>query len=270
MGLGKTVKIEKLSSGGKRQAKDDTIPRESFASLYLNQEKVCVLSCSPQHPAELATGYILSQGFVDDYESIDIIEVCDADAGDEGKNDKEGSVDSIQVKIRTGSEPARKQPAGYIPPGCGSIDERAASVLPAPIRPDINIKPEVILGLNRKNLAVQEHKKALGGLHSAALFDLQGELLLVREDIGRHNCLDKIIGNMLINGMEFTRKIIFTSGRISVDLVLKAVRMKIPAVVTNSSVTHSAVVLARDLGLTIIGYARGNRFNIYSYPERII
>jgi len=91
LGLGKTVKIEKLSSGGKRQAKDDTIPRESFASLYLNQEKVCVLSCSPQHPAELAAGYILSQGFVDDYESIDIIEVCDADAGDEGKNDKEGA-----------------------------------------------------------------------------------------------------------------------------------------------------------------------------------
>ncbi len=267
MGLGKTVKIERVSSGGKRQAKDDTIPRESFISLYLNREKICVLSCSPQHPAELAAGHIVSQGYLDDYDSIDIIEICDG--GQEGKDEKEVSMDIIPVKIRTGSEPARKQAAGYIPPGCGSIDEGAASVLPAPMIPDINIRPEVILGLNRKNLAVQEHKKALGGLHSAALFDLQGELLLVREDIGRHNCLDKIIGNMLINGMEFTRKIIFTSGRISVDLVLKAVRVRIPAVVTNSSVTHSAAALARDLGLIILGYARGNRFNIYSYPERI-
>ena len=113
-------------------------------------------------------------------------------------------------------------------------------------------------------------KKALGGLHSASLFDSSGEMLLLREDIGRHNCVDRIFGYLLINDMDVSDKLIFTSGRISLDLVFKAVRMSIPAVITNSSVTYEAVRIAQRAGIAIIGYARGNRFNIYSCPERVI
>jgi len=268
--LGSTIKIEKVRTSGKRQEKDDVIPGEALLHLYLNQQKICVISCSPGNLTELAAGYVVSHGYVDDYDSIEIVEICSSGISDEEENGKIGLVENIPVKIRTGKDTSVTMAPGYISSGCGSLDEKSAARTPDPIGSDIKIDSKVILGLNKKNLEVQEHKKALGGLHSAALFDPAGELLLVREDIGRHNCLDKIIGNILINGMDPSNKIMFTSGRISLDLVLKAARIKIPAVVTNSSVTHSAVKLAGKLGLIVIGYARGNRFNIYSYPERII
>jgi FdhD protein len=270
LGLGETVKIEKIRTGGKRQERDDVIPGEILLHLYLNQQKICIISCSPEDLTELAAGYVVSHGYVDDYNNIEIMEICSPETGDPGADDKKDIIENIPVKIRTGKETSVRMAPGYISSGCGSLDEKGAARIPDPIGSDIKIDSGVILGLNKKNLEVQEHKKALGGLHSAALFDLKGELLMVREDIGRHNCLDKIIGHMLINGMDVSDKILFTSGRISLDLVLKAVRINIPAVVTNSSVTYSAVKLAGKLGLIVIGYARGNRFNIYSYPDRII
>jgi FdhD protein len=270
LGLGETVKIEKIRTGRKRQEKDDVIPGEVLLHIYLNQQKVCIISCSPEDLIELAAGYVVSHGYVDDYESIEIMEICSSEAGDSEEKSKRGVIENISVKIRTGKETSVRMAPGYISSGCGSLDEKGAAQIPDPIKSGIKIDSKVILGLNKKNLEVQEHKKALGGLHSAALFDIKGELLLVREDIGRHNCLDKLIGHMLINGMDVTDKIMFTSGRISLDLVLKAARINIPAVVTNSSVTYSAVELAGKLGLIVIGYARGNRFNIYSYPDRII
>jgi FdhD protein len=270
LGLGETIKIEKVRTGGKRQKKDDVIPGEVLLHLYLNLQKICIISCSPGSLTELAAGYVVSHGYVDDYDSIEIMEICSSEAGDVDEKGKKSTIENIPVKIRTGKNTSIRMTPGYISSGCGSLDEKGAAKIPDPIGSDIKVDSEVILGLNKKNLEVQEHKKVLGGLHSATLFDIGGELLLVREDIGRHNCLDKLIGHMLINGMDVSDKIMFTSGRISLDLVLKAARINIPVVVTNSSVTHSAVKLAEKLGLILIGYARGNRFNIYSYPERII
>jgi FdhD protein len=246
------------------------MPGEALLHLYLNRQKVCVISCSPENLTELSAGYIVSHGYVDDYESIEIMEICSPEAGNADEKGYSGVIENIPVKIRTGKETSVNILPGYISSGCGSLDEKGAARIPDPIGSDIKIQSEVILGLNKKNLEVQEHKKVLGGLHSATLFNSMGELILVREDIGRHNCLDKLIGHILMNGMDVSDKMMFTSGRISLDLILKAARMKIPAVVTNSSVTHSAVRLARELNLIAIGYARGNRFNIYSCPERII
>jgi FdhD protein len=269
-GLGNIIKIEKVWSEGKRQEKDDFIPQESLLHLYINRQKICMISCSPENLIELAAGYAVSHGYVDDYGSINIIEICSPGSVDPGRDIRGDEIENIPVNIRTGKETRVNTLPGYISSGCGSLDEKGAARIPEPLGSNISIDPGVILSLNRKNLKVQEHKKALGGLHSAALFNIRGEMLLVREDIGRHNCLDKIIGHMLINGIETSDKILFTSGRISLDLVLKAARIKIPAVVTNSSATYSAVRLAGKLDLILIGYARGKRFNIYSHPERII
>jgi len=95
-------------------------------------------------------------------------------------------------------------------------------------------------------------------------------MIIAMEDIGRHNCLDKVFGHIFIRELDPLNKMIFTSGRVSLDLVFKVSRISVPVIVTNSSVTYSAAMLADKIGLTIIGYARGNRFNIYSCPERIV
>ncbi|MCG9479213.1 MAG: formate dehydrogenase accessory sulfurtransferase FdhD [Actinomycetia bacterium] len=270
MELGNSIKIEKIRSGGKREKKADLIPQEALLHLYLNGHKICVISCSPEDLIELAIGYVFSHGYVDAYKSINIIEMCGEDIENGNRSPDEPGMENISAKIRADVVMRGKIEPGYISSGCGSIDGKDTASLPSLIKSKITVSSDTILGLNRKNLSAQKHKKALGGLHSASLFDIRGMLLLVREDIGRHNCLDKIIGHTLINDMDLSDKMIFTSGRVSIDLVLKAGRILVPVVVTNSSVTHSAAMMAQRLGLTIIGYARGNRFNIYSCPERIM
>ena len=268
MGLGSSTKIDKVRTGGRREVREDLIPREVLLYIFLDGHKVSVISCSPHYLMELAAGYAVSNGYVSDYKKINIMELC---TGEGGRSTVRGtSIEIINVKIRTGEKKTAGWSPAYIQPGCGSIDGNGMVSWPEPLLPGPKIQSDIILELNRKNLSVQEYKKALGGLHSVSLFDIKGGLILVREDIGRHNCLDKVIGNMLINEIDASDKLVFTSGRISLDLVFKAARSSIPVVITNSSVTHGAVTAAKKLGLSVIGYARGNRFNIYSHPERII
>ncbi|MCD4669494.1 MAG: formate dehydrogenase accessory sulfurtransferase FdhD [Actinomycetia bacterium] len=275
--MGRRIKIEKVRSDGSMNGKQDMIPREILLHLILNSEKISVISCSPGDLIELASGYTVSNGYIDNYNKIDLIEFCNENEKFEDFNKDSGPVpENTIVKIRTHADSGKsRMPAGpggirYMPSGCGSIDNAAIAVMPPSIKSGKEVNADIILELNNKNLSEQKYKNAFGGLHSASLFDRSGKMILVMEDIGRHNCLDKVFGHIFIRELDPSDKIIFTSGRISLDLVFKVSRVSIPIVVTNSSVTYSAAVLAGKIGLTIIGYARGNRFNIYSCPERII
>ncbi len=112
--------------------------------------------------------------------------------------------------------------------------------------------------------------KITGGVHSAALFNLENpEPSIFVEDIGRHNTVDKAIGRGLLEGVDFSKMILTVSGRISSDLLLKAVRAGIPVIISKSPPTYEAVSFARKTRATIIGFARGTRFNVYSHPQRI-
>jgi len=275
--LGSRIKIEKVRSDGSRKEEQDIIPREILLHLFLNGKKISIISCSPGDLIELASGYALSNGYIDDHNKINLIELCQKNQESENFN-KDGDVmaENTIIKIKT-YEVSEKDiiqpgPGGikYISSGCGSLDDNAAAIWPPSIRSSMEVNVGIILELNRKNLSKQKYKNAFGGLHSASLFDSSGQMIMVMEDIGRHNCLDKVFGHIFIREMDPSNKIIFTSGRVSLDLVFKVSRASIPVVVTNSSVTYSAAILADKIGLTIIGYARGNRFNIYSYPKRII
>jgi len=274
---GSRTKIEKVRSDGSRKEEQDIIPGEILLHLFLNDKKISIISCSPGDLIELASGYVLSNGYIDDHNKINLIEFCQENEMVENFNKDNGIIaENIVIKIKT-CEVSEKDimqsgPGGikYISSGCGSMDDNAAAVWPPSIRSSMEVGGDIILGLNRKNLSKQKYKNAFGGLHSASLFNSSGQMIMVMEDIGRHNCLDKVFGHIFINELDPSNKIIFTSGRVSLDLVFKVSRVSIPVVVTNSSVTYSAAMLADKIGLTIIGYARGNRFNIYSYPERII
>lgn len=277
MELGSRIKIEKVRSDGSREEEQDIIPGEILVHLFLNGKKISVISCSPGNLVELTSGYVLSNGYIDDHNKINLIELCQEDQKSKNFNRGNGiMVENTIVKIKTNKVSAKEimqmGPGGikYISSGCGSLDDNIMTIWPLSIRSRIEVVSDIILELNRKNLSKQKHKNAFGGLHSASLFDSSGEMIMVMEDIGRHNCLDKIFGYISINELDPSNKIIFTSGRISLDLVYKVSRVFIPVVVTNSSVTYSAAMLADKIGLTVIGYARGNRFNIYSYPKRII
>ena len=281
MGIGKTIKIQKIKASGIREEKQDIIPGELLLNIFVNGKRVSLLSCSPSEIIELVTGYIVSNGYADDYERIELVDLCRDEEGRSQDANGEGAgfhgIMSAKVRI-TGYDRA-DPPGGIIPylsAGCGNLDPAVIEeVFKKDIdlvksKKDMTVDNKVILELGKKLIKEQKYKNEFGGLHSAALFNNEGQMLSLMEDLGRHNCIDKIYGHMLINSITPEDKMIFTSGRASLDLVFKALKMSVPIIVTNSSVTYDAAEIAQRAGLTLIGYARGKRFNIYSCPERII
>lgn len=269
MEIGKKVKIKKIrASGGESEIIQDIIPAELLLTIDLNNKPVCVISCSPANLIELAAGYLINNGYVKKYSDINIINFCD----DFLNKKKSADVFNAHITVNANypeTDSDNLNFAKFISSACGSQDEFIFKKKLNPITSDIKVSKDVILKLNSETLKEQKYKKEFGGLHSAALFDRDGKILCLMEDIGRHNCIDKITGWMLINKIIFSDKIIFTTGRLSLDVIYKICRMSVPVIVTNSSITHSAVQLAKKMNLTAIGYARSGRFNIYSNPDRI-
>jgi FdhD protein len=281
LGIGKTIKIQKIKASGIWEEKQDIIPGELLLNIFINGKRVSMLSCSPFRMIELVTGYIVSNGYTDDYGDIELIDLCrDEEDRGQDENDKGSGFHGIMsAKVRITGYNRAAPPEGlvlYLSAGCGNLDPAATGEVfkkntdLKKSKKDITVDYRVILELGKKLIGKQKYKKESGGLHSAALFDTGGQMLSLMEDLGRHNCIDKIFGHMLINSITPKDKMIFTSGRASLDLVFKALKMSVPIIVTNSSVTYNATEIAQKAGLTLIGYARGKRFNIYSCPERII
>ena len=130
------------------------------------------------------------------------------------------------------------------------------------------IKPERILELIRNLFESQDIYKKSGGVHSSGLADDHGIIFQI-EDVGRHNTLDKIAGKILLENINPSPKIILSTGRISSEMLQKAARMKTSILISRTSPTSLSINLAQKLGITVIGYARGHRFNVYSHPERV-
>jgi len=258
----KVSMVKVLRSGGKKKIAD-TIPSEVLLEMVLNKVKVSTISCSPQDITLLAVGYLVNHGYVKDFSSINFARECD-------RIKKKALSLRVEVDADRGKESLPKpNRAGFVSSACGSIDDFILQKKLGKIKQGPEVAASTLLGLNLKALGSQKLKKQFGGLHSAALFDSSGQLLFACEDIGRHNCIDKVAGHMYINHLSPEDKIIFTTGRLSLDAIYKIARMGVPVAVTNSSVTYSAVKLAEKINLTAVGYARGARFNIYSGQERI-
>jgi FdhD protein len=140
----------------------------------------------------------------------------------------------------------------------------------APVEDPCRVEPQVLLGLPRALTAAQETFKRTGGLHACALFDLTGRLLVLREDVGRHNALDKVVGWALLGDrLPLRQHILLLSGRTSFEMMQKALAAGIPIVAAISAPSSLAAEFARDSGQTLIGFLRGERMNIYAGADRV-
>ncbi|MBM3167588.1 MAG: formate dehydrogenase accessory sulfurtransferase FdhD, partial [Chloroflexi bacterium] len=158
--------------------------------------------------------------------------------------------------------------------GCGSTGSAAtaaqlATDLP-PLQSDLRLRQEMLLGLAQTMVAAQGVHKQTGGVHAAALFASTGELLVLREDIGRHNAVDKVLGYALLRHLPLDDKVLLTTGRASHEMVVKAVRLGLPVVASVSSPTSLAVQIASRLNCTLIGYLRGQRMVLYTHWWRVL
>ena len=247
----------------------DTVLIESPIDIFVNSEPLVNIICLNKDLKELTVGFLFSVGIINEINDINILKIDNL----KGQVYVE-LVDSIDFnsKIMELTPVSR-----VIDTTCG---------IPSPWRNLIKeklIETEDILNLNTQFVVSSElifssiikmQKetplfKETGGCHGAAIFDLEGNLVAASEDIGRHNAIDKVIGALLLKNEPFKDKILTSTGRLTGDSVLKAVRAQIPIVASLSAAIESGIRLADSYGITLIGFARGKRMNIYANPKRI-
>jgi FdhD protein len=232
---------------------------------------VAITMRTPGADFELAAGFLYGEGVIRSGDEIRSISHCDEPDLDEDKR-----YNIVNVDLRSDALPDLQalERHFYTTSACGVCGKASLESLrlrgsPA-ILPGPEVDAEVLRRLPDRLRAGQGIFDATGGLHAAALFDAEGNLLAVREDVGRHNALDKIVGWALLGGrLPFSRHIVMVSGRSSFEILQKSLMAGVPIVCAVSAPSSLAVSLAREFGITLIGFLRGDRFNVYSGLERI-
>lgn len=255
----KKLKIDRVEDG-KIEAIEDSVIAEYPLTIFLNGEEFVTLLCSPKGLEYLAIGFLVSEGIIKDKGQIKNISI----------DEKEGHVhvdlqdESLFTKKLFGKR--------TVTTGCGKCTvfyNVLDSLGTRPIDSKLQIRWDKALGLANE---LNEHSaifKETGGVHNYALAD-QDRILLFQEDIGRHNALDKIIGQSILSKLDLGDKILISSGRVSSEMAIKTIKSRIPILVSRSAPTELAINMAKEFNLTLIGFARGNRMNIYSGGERIL
>ena len=226
----------------------ETIIGEFPLALVINNEYSNTFLCTPENLEQLVAGFLMTKGVIKSKADIKSIEV-----------DFENRVaNTVLNKI----EDADKGKRNYL----NDLDY----VDLKPIEnTDTTIRVSDIYEVMKENLTSSELFKNTGGVHSVAIYDNK-TLLTIREDVARHNAMDKSIGYCILNNIDLKDKIIFVSGRISCEMILKAAKAGIPIVLSKSAPTNLSREIAKKLNITLAGFVRGERMNIYTNPERII
>lgn len=229
-----------------------TIPGELALTIFVNGEEVATILCTPARLTHLVLGFLYMEGIIADQQEVASLRVCE---------------DEPIADVRLLKSEYEAAPRRTITSGCGS---GISSYANAPkVVSNLVVTPEEILALMRQLYQRQDLFQEMGGIHSSALAD-RDNILVSAEDIGRHNTLDKIMGECLMKRLPMEDKILLTTGRISSEMVLKAARMQVPVVVSRGTPTERAVRLGEELGITVIGYARSNRLSVFSGEERLL
>ncbi len=228
---------------------------------------VAVTMRTPGHEAELAVGFLHAEGLIEGPGDVAGVEL--GDAGAVSRPD-----DEVLVRLRRPFDAARVAERHFaVSSSCGIcgkavLDDVRLRARPLPGGPAV--APAVLWSLPVQLRAAQAVFEATGGLHAAGLFEADGTLLAVREDVGRHNALDKLIGSRLLAGdLPLHGRIVLVSGRIGFELVQKAAVAGVPILAAVSAPSDLAVEAAAGVGMTLVGFLRGDGFNVYTRPDRV-
>lgn len=256
----RTINIEKIA-GKMRGVEADVVIAEYPFTIHINDKELVTLLCSPTHLEYLALGFLQSEGFIQDGSSIKNIEF------DEEKG-------YINVHIYNGERILNEKAFGKrtLTTGCGkgtTFHDVAQSLASDPIHSKMMISTEKVFEfVNQLHESAQIFRKT-GGAHISTLASEQ-EMMFVHEDIGRHNALDKLFGECIMKDVGFEDKIIITSGRISSEMLIKSAKRRIPILISRSAATQLSIELAQKAGVTLIGFVRNDRMNIYTNGWRIV
>jgi FdhD protein len=235
------------------------------------QQSLSITMRTPGEDAELAAGFLLSEGIIHGLEDIASIRPCGPPVGPL----KLQNVIRVELRADIPVDIQRLERHFYTTSSCGVCGKASLEALQVGAVSPLNIagpalRLETVHQLPARLRQAQAVFDHTGGLHGAGLFNVNGDLLALKEDVGRHNAVDKLIGSMLLAGrLPLTDRIILVSGRASFELLQKALMAGIPILVAVGAPSSLAVELARRFNMTLIGFARGGRFNVYSGEERL-
>ena len=259
----------------RKEVLNDKVPIEEPLEINVNGRTVAILMRMPGMEKELAAGFCLSEGYIRRVQDILLIHHCGlgepTPALPENTGNESGSRNRVEIRVKEGALVLAKneEAARLIRSGCGAADiSPLAEALPH-LSPHFSVEPSVILRLGKTMRNLQRVYHETGGTHSAVVFDASGKPLQVAEDIGRHNAVDKVVGYCALHKIQLEDKILPTSGRASYEMAIKAIHMKIPIIAAISAPTSLALQTAQECRLTIIGYLRRIRMNVYTHPYRL-
>ena len=265
----RTVNIRRIHKS-KKEELEDIVLIEKTLDIFVNSESLVNIICIPKDLKELATGFLFSIGIINSTNDIKQIKIDDVEyrinvelneAIEFNLADLDLSPTSRVVNTTCGIPSSwRKQIKKSLNNGDKSFK----------IEDEIKIPSGLIFNSIKRMQIETPLYRETGGCHGAAIFNFEGELIGCKEDIGRHNAIDKVVGEMLLRKQSFEDKFLTSTGRLTGDSVLKAVRAGIPIVASLSAAIESGIRLAFAYGITLIGFVRGSRMNIYTNPNRII
>ena len=232
----------------------DLVAMEVPFSILLNGKKIVTLNCTPENYNYLGVGFLFTSGILQKKEELKSIKI-----------DKEQGLIDIEVEgVSLSSEDILKN---NLPIGIYQSEAREEEFLfnNSSLKIKFNQVFKVISEMQKK----AKFFKFTGGVHSCALADKSGHIILFTEDISRYNTIDKILGEAFLNNIYLEDKIILASCRITSGILRKIVTAKIPIIISRSAPTDRSIRLAQRVGITLVGFVRGEKMNIYSYPQRI-
>jgi FdhD protein len=251
-----TLPIHRALGGERILPAQDLLAVEEPLQIRVNGRDLSITMRTPGHDGELAAGFLFTEGILKTRSDILAIECQE---------------NTVALKLAEGVDPGTARNF-YTTSSCGVCGKASIESLHASgctMLPYVSVGREVIHGLPEKLRATQSVFEHTGGLHGAALFDISGNLETVREDVGRHNAVDKLIGAAFLDGrLPLGDRILMLSGRASFELVQKAVTAGIPVVAAVGAPSSLAVQTAMRFGMTLLGFVREGRFNIYSGVNR--
>ncbi|MEQ9592075.1 MAG: formate dehydrogenase accessory sulfurtransferase FdhD [Cyclobacteriaceae bacterium] len=235
-----------------------------------SQKNLAVTMRTPGHDYELATGFLFTEGIINSFEEIESIKYCE----DVGKQEEKENVVRVELKPSVQLDFEKLQRHFYTSSSCGVCGKssiESVHVTCGQLQSEVKVNAAVIYSIPNKMRQAQQIFEHTGGLHAVGLFDVEGNLRHSREDVGRHNAMDKVIGASLFKKeIPLSNSIVVVSGRASFELVQKALRAGVAILVAVGAPSSLAVSLAREFGMTLLGFAKEQSFNIYSTSDRIL
>jgi FdhD protein len=264
-----SAEILRFAAGRKPRSDRDNLAREEPLEIRVRGKSVAVTMRTPGHDEELAAGFLVTEGII--RKRRDVTEIAYCRQGEAADYENTLNV-FLSPVVEVDFERLTRHVFASSSCGlCGKASIESVHQQFAPVKSRMKVAMSRILRMPGQLRAAQASFAKTGGLHAAAIFDAKGKLIVLREDVGRHNAVDKVIGHAFLKGaLPFKAHVLLVSGRASFEIMQKALAAGVPVVCAVSAPSSLAVEFARESGQTLIGFLRGETMNVYAGEQRVV